>query len=157
MYLQIYESFYNPEKNQISHRSFKALGYVSDLEASDIDDPVSYYQAEIRKMNEERKKDKTLYISDVSPEKHLGYFFLSAIMEKLGVRRYFDILQVASGFDFSLFDAFSSLAYTSAVNPCSKLRTYTEVLPCLFHTVDFSYDQVLTGVGYLGSESMVST
>ena len=31
LYLQIYESFYNPEKNQTSHRSVKALGYVNDL------------------------------------------------------------------------------------------------------------------------------
>ncbi len=53
VYLQIYESFYNPSKNQTSHRSYKALGYVSDLQASGIDDPVSYYKAEVARMNEE--------------------------------------------------------------------------------------------------------
>ena len=31
VYLQIYESFYNPERRQTCHRSYKALGYVNDL------------------------------------------------------------------------------------------------------------------------------
>ena len=152
LYLQIYESFYNPLKNQTSHRSYKALGYVDDLKASGIDDPVSYYKEEVRKMNEERKKEKTKLISDVSLEKYMGHFLLYAIMDKLKVERYFDILSKASGFDFSLYDVFSSLVYARALSPCSKLRTYMEVLPCLFQNVDFSYDQLLRGIGFLGSE-----
>ena len=152
LYLQIYESFYNPLKNQTSHRSYKALGYVDDLKASGIDDPVSYYKEEVRKMNEERKKEKTKLISDVSLEKYMGHFLLYAIMDKLKVKPYFDILNKASGFDFSLYDVFSSLVYARALSPCSKLRTYTEVLPCLFQNVDFSYDQLLRGIGFLGSE-----
>lgn len=152
LYLQIYESFYNPSKNQTSHRSYKALGYVDDLKETGIDDPVSHYSDVVRKMNDERKKEKTKLISDVSAEKHLGHFLLSAIMNRLGVKQYFDILQLASGFDFSIYDVFSSLVYARAVNPCSKLRTYDEVLPCLFQNVDYSYDQLLSCVGYLGSE-----
>ena len=152
LYLQIYESFYNPLKNQTSHRSYKTLGYVDDLKASGIDDPVSYYKEEVRKMNEERKKEKTKLISDVSLEKYMGHFLLYAIMDKLKVKPYFDILGKASGFDFSLYDVFSSLVYARALSPCSKLRTYTEVLPCLFQNVDFSYDQLLRGIGFLGSE-----
>ena len=152
LYLQIYESFYNPLKNQTSHHSYKALGYVDDLKASGIDDPVSYYKEEVRKMNEERKKEKIKLISDVSLEKYLGHFLLYAIMDKLKVKPYFDILSKASGFDFSLYEAFSSLVYARALSPCSKLRTYTEVLPCLFQNVDFSYDQLLRGIGFLGSE-----
>ena len=152
LYLQIYESFYNPLKNQTSHRSYKALGYVDDLKASGIDDPVSYYKEEVRKMNEERKKEKIKLISDVSLEKYLGHFLLYAIMDKLKVKPYFDILNKASGFDFSLYEVFSSLVYARALSPCSKLRTYTEVLPCLFQNVDFSYDQLLRGIGFLGSE-----
>ena len=152
LYLQIYESFYNPLKNQTSHHSYKALGYVDDLKASGIDDPVSYYKEEVRKMNEERKKEKIKLISDVSLEKYLGHFLLYAIMDKLKVKPYFDILNKASGFDFSLYEVFSSLVYARALSPCSKLRTYTEVLPCLFQNVDFSYDQLLRGIGFLGSE-----
>ena len=152
LYLQIYESFYNPLKNQTSHHSYKALGYVDDLKASGIDDPVSYYKEEVRKMNEERKKEKIKLISDVSLEKYMGHFLLYAIMDKLKVKPYFDILNKASGFDFSLYEVFSSLVYARALSPCSKLRTYTEVLPCLFQNVDFSYDQLLRGIGFLGSE-----
>ena len=33
-YLQIYESFYDPERKGGAHRSFKALGYVHELQAN---------------------------------------------------------------------------------------------------------------------------
>ena len=32
-YLQIYESFYDPERKAGAHRSYKALGYVHELQA----------------------------------------------------------------------------------------------------------------------------
>ena len=40
VYLQIYESFYNPERRQTCHRSYKALGYVNDLMTDEIPDPL---------------------------------------------------------------------------------------------------------------------
>lgn len=30
-YLQIYESFYDPERRDTAHRSYKAIGYVHEL------------------------------------------------------------------------------------------------------------------------------
>lgn len=152
LYLQIYESFYNPKKNQTSHRCYKTLGYLNDLVANGIDDPVSFYKNEVAKLNADRKKDKYDCISEISTRKHLGFFLLASIMNKLGVDRYFDIFQLPMKFDFRLFDVFSSLVYARAVNPCSKLRTYTEVLPCLLQDVTFSYDQLLKGLSFLGSE-----
>ncbi len=32
-YLQIYESFYDPERKGGAHRSYKALGYVHELQS----------------------------------------------------------------------------------------------------------------------------
>lgn len=48
-YLQIYESFYDPERKGGAHRSYKALGYVHELQAQGIDDPISFYQEEVKK------------------------------------------------------------------------------------------------------------
>lgn len=45
LYLQIYKSFYVPGVGK-RNKSFKTIGYVSDLIASGIEDPVSYYQKE---------------------------------------------------------------------------------------------------------------
>ena len=37
-YLQIYESFYAPERKGGAHRSYKVIGYVHELQAKGIDD-----------------------------------------------------------------------------------------------------------------------
>ena len=95
-YLQIYESYYDPERKGGAHRSFKALGYVHELIDSGIDDPVSYYSEEVKKLNQERLKnkqaDKARLISDESPEKLLGYFPVKNLNDSLGVRKYINLI-----------------------------------------------------------------
>ena len=46
----------------------------------------------------------------------------------------------------------SALVYSRVVHPCSKLKTYIEVIPKLFEKYDFSLDQLYSGLGYIGSE-----
>jgi len=40
VYLQIYESFYDRDKKETAHKSYKAIGYVQDLIDSGIPDPI---------------------------------------------------------------------------------------------------------------------
>lgn len=152
LYLQIYESFYNAEKDQTSHRSFKALGYVSDLIANGIDDPVSFYKEEVDRMNQERNKDKVQMISSSSAIRHLGYFPFKSIINNLNISNFISLYQLTNDFDFSIYDVLSALIYARAVNPCSKHRTFREVIPCLLENYSFSYDQLLKGLGFLGNE-----
>lgn len=152
LYLQIYESFYNAEKDQTSHRSFKALGYVSDLIANGIDDPVFFYKEEVDRMNQERNKDKVQMISSSSAIRHLGYFPFKSIMNNLNISNFISLYQLTNDFDFSIYDVLSALIYARAVNPCSKHRTFREVIPCLLENYSFSYDQLLKGLGFLGNE-----
>ncbi len=156
IYLQIYESFYDPERKGSAHRSYKALGYVNELIAKGIDDPVSFYKDEVKKLNqqlaEERGKVKARQISDETPEKFLGYFPLKSINEGLGVKKYLDLMQTATDFQFNIFSLMSSLIYARAVSPCSKSKTFEEVLPKLFESRDFSLNQVYSGLEYIGSE-----
>ena len=42
VYLQIYKSFYDPQRGHTAHKSYKALGYVEDLVKKGIGDPVSF-------------------------------------------------------------------------------------------------------------------
>ncbi len=60
LYLQIYESFSDIKKQQTAHRSYKTLGYVDDLIASGIEDPISFYKAEVDKLNKVLKEEKRL-------------------------------------------------------------------------------------------------
>lgn len=155
-YLQIYESFYDPERKGGAHRSYKPIGYVHELQAGGIDDPITFYGEEVRKLNREYKErkqaEKSRQISDESPEKLLGYFPLKNLNDSLGCKKYIDLMQTATDFRFNVFDMASALVYARTVHPCSKSRTYDEVIPKLFEKHDFSLDQLYSGLEYIGSE-----
>ena len=155
-YLQIYESFYDPERKGGAHRSYKALGYVHELQAKGIEDPISYYKEEVLKLNQQRNAaratEKAKQISEDSPEKRIGYFPLKNINDKLSVKKYLDLMQTATDFRFNIYDMISALVYARLVQPCSKLKTYDDVIPKLFDAYDFSLNQLYDGLEYIGSE-----
>ena len=69
-YLQIYESFYDPERKCGAHRSYKPLGYIHELQASGIDGPIAFYGNEVKKlmMNtkiESRKKNLVRFLKSL--------------------------------------------------------------------------------------------
>lgn len=155
-YLQIYESFYDPERKGGAHRSYKALGYVHELQAQGIDDPISYYKEEVARLNQElqaaKKAEKAKQISEESPERFIGYFPMKNINDRLSVKKYIDLMQTATDFRFNVFDMMSALVYARLVHPCSKSKTYDEVIPKLFDTYDFSLNQLYDGLEYIGCE-----
>ena len=155
-YLQIYESYYDPERKAGAHRSYKPIGYVHQLQTEGIDDPIAFYKDEVQKLNQELRKkkqdEKARQISEESPEKLLGYFPLKNLCDSLRCKNYIDLMQTATGFRFNIFDMMSALVYARVVHPCSKLKTYIEVIPKLFEKYDFSLDQLYSGLGYIGSE-----
>lgn len=155
-YLQIYESYYDPERKGGAHRSFKPIGYVHELMAKGIDDPIAFYTEEVVKLNQEHKiskqKEKERLISEESPEKLLGYFPLKNINDSLGCKKYIDLMQTATDFRFNVFEMMTDLIYARTVHPCSKSKTYIEVIPKLFEKHDFSLGQLYNGLEYIGSE-----
>ena len=155
-YLQIYESYYDPERKCGAHRSYKPVGYAHELIDKGIDDPVSFYSDEIKKLNSEykenKRKNKVRQISEESPEKLLGYFPVKNLNDSLGTKKYLNLLQTATGFRFNIADLMSALIYSRMVHPCSKSKTYDEIIPRLYEKYDFSLDQLYSGIGYIGSE-----
>ena len=155
-YLQIYESYYNPERKAGAHRSYKPIGYVHQLQTEGIDDPIAFYKDEVQKLNQELRKkkqdEKARKISEESPEKLLGYFPLKNLCDSLRCKNYIDLMQTATSFRFNVFDMMTALVYARVIHPCSKLKTYIEVIPKLFEKYDFSLDQLYSGLGYIGSE-----
>lgn len=149
-YLAIYESFYSHEKKGAAHKCFKSLGSIETLKANGMEDPVSFYQKEVDELNQKRKSEGVRKISDVSPELYLGYFPLRAILEKLQIQKYVNYFNLSNDFQFDLFELLSTLIYARCVNPCSKNRTFHDVLPNLFHAPHYSYDQLLDGLAFLG-------
>lgn len=61
-------------------------------------------------------------------------------------------MQTVSGVHFSVFSLASALVYARIIQPCSKRKTFEEVLPKLFDKYDFSLKQVSDGLEYIGCE-----
>lgn len=151
-YLSIDESFYSHEKKGTAHKCYKSLGSVETWMEKGISDPISYFQKEVDSLNQEKADAGIRRISDVSPIRYLGYFPLKSILEKMQVKKYVDYFKLTNDFGYDLYELLSSLIYARAVLPCSKYKTFHEVLPNLYDTVHCSYDQLLDGLSFLGND-----
>ena len=156
-YLQIYESTYDPGRGYGTHRSVRAVGYVHELEQSGIPDPVARLRAEVAAMNEEarasRAREGARLVGDSTPERHMGHFPVRALYRRLGIPADIGYLQMASGFRFSLDGLLESLVCARVVAPCSKSRTFHDVLPQMEGVeAGFTLDQLYDGLAYLGEE-----
>ena len=152
VYLAIYESYYSSGVKGTKHRSYKFLGSVNKLKESGIDDPIVYYQKEVDKLNADTASKSETLISDTPVIKNLGYFPLKSLMNKLKVKGIIDLFKYTNDFDYDLYTLISSLIYARCVKPCSKYKTYFEVIPSLFESVDYSYDQLLDGLSFIGND-----
>ena len=151
-YLSIDESFYSHEKKGTAHKCYQSLGSVETWKEKGIEDPISHFQKEVDALNQEKADAGTRKISDISPILHLGYFPLKSILEKMQIKKYVDYFKLTNDFTYDLFELLSSLIYARAVNPCSKYRTFHEVLPNLYEPISYSYDQLLDGLSFLGND-----
>jgi len=151
-YLSIDESFYSHEKKGTAHKCFKSLGSVETHMENGMEDPISHFQKEVDALNRERAAAGVKKISDKSPNLYLGYFPLKSILDKLHIKKYVDYFKLTNHFKFDLYELLSSLIYARAVNPCSKYRTFHEVLPELYESVNYSYDQLMDGLSFLGND-----
>lgn len=149
-YLAIYESFYSHEKKGSAHKCYKSLGSVETLKKKGMKDPIGYYSKEVENLNKQRQSEGVRKISDVSPLLYLGYFPLKAILEKLNIQHFVNYFNLTHEFQYDLYELLSTLIYARSVNPCSKSRTFHDVLPNLYHPANYSYDQLLDGISFLG-------
>lgn len=151
-YLSIDESFYSHAKKGTAHKTYKSLGSVETWLDNGIADPISHFQKEVDALNQEKKEIGVQKISDKSPNMYLGYFLFKSILNKLYIKKYVDYFKLTHNFEFDLYELLSSLIYARAVNPCSKHRTFHEVLPNLYDTTTYSYDQLLNGLSFFGND-----
>lgn len=151
-YLSIDESFYSHEKKGTAHKCFKSLGSVETWIQKGISDPIAHFQKEVDALNQERAASGVRMISDVSPIRYLGYFPLKMLLEKMQIQKYVDYFKLTNDFSYDLYELLSSLIFARAVHPCSKYKTFHEVLPNLFASIHYSYDQLLDGLAFIGND-----
>ena len=157
LYLQIYESFYDPARKHTAHRSIKAIGYEHELKQAGVEDPIAYYKAQVDDMNARRKgaraTERGRRIAEQTPERLAGHFAFGAVERALDAQGDIRMLQLAGGFRFDLHGLLVDLVMARLCAPCSKRKTFHDVLPRLAGAGRaYSLDQLYDGLAFLGSE-----
>ena len=129
IYLQMYETYWNPEIKQARTRYIQSFGYVEELKSNGIPDPVSHFNAVVR---EEEEKRRTRLNDETRPrvfdenhenrEKSIGHFMLSAMMRTLAVKETVDLLASVRQFQFSVYDMLAQLIYSRVIR-CGYLQS----------------------------------
>ena len=155
VYLQISETVYNKQTKKSSNRCYKKLGYLDDLTSDKMPDPVAYYKEEAKKLNAKRNKEleemKVRKIGE-DPTRNFGYFIVKSLYNALEMEKELYPFKYMRDFTYPISSLIEALTYSRIVNPCSKLRTFNEVIPYLYEEYDFSLDQIYDGLNYIGGE-----
>ena len=151
LYLQIYKTNYVPGKGN-QNKSYKVIGYASDLIASGIPDPVAYAQNLVDELNFNLPNKKEMKIGDISSSKNLGYFLIKSMIDYLDFDYILKLMSSNMKFHFNLSDFVRSMIYAQIVNPGSKHKAFEKVMPNIYGTESFSYDQILDTINYIGND-----
>ena len=151
LYLQIYKTNYVPGKGN-QNKSYKVIGYASDLIASGISDPVAYAQNLVDELNSDLPNRKEMKIGDISSSKNLGYFLIKSMIDYLDFDYILKLMSSNMKFHFNLSDFVRSMIYAQIVNPGSKHKAFEKVMPNIYGTESFSYDQILDTINYIGND-----
>ena len=151
IYLQIYYSYYISGKGK-RNKSYKAIGYVDDLIKQGISNPIKYYQREVDLLNQDTDSRKRLEIGDTSPLKNLGYFLIKSLIDKLDVDNTLNIFTSQYKARFKMSDFVRTMIYSQIVSPGSKLKAFEKIIPSLYGVYNYSYDQILDTIEFIGSD-----
>lgn len=151
LYLQIYKTNYVHGKGN-QNKSYKVIGYASDLIASGIPDPVAYAQNLVDELNSNLPNRKEMKIGDISSSKNLGYFLIKSMIDYLDFDYILKLMSSNMKFHFNLSDFVRSMIYAQIVNPGSKHKAFEKVMPNIYGTESFSYDQILDTINYIGND-----
>lgn len=151
IYLQIYINDYISGKGKVQ-RSYESLGYLEDLISPSCPDPIAFYSEKVKKLNDELKENSSKQIGDVPPTKNLGFFLVKAMFDKLDLDDHIRFASSNKKFQFDLADFIKTITYAQIINPGSKLKAFEKVIPSLFGSYSYSYDQILETIDYLGQD-----
>ena len=151
LYLQIYRTNYVPGKGN-KNKSYQAIGYVSDLKAQGVEDPIKYALKLVKELNEKNPSPRVKQVGENSVTKNLGYFLIKAVIDGLDVDQIMNTFTQQKHFKFKMSEFVRAMIYAQIANPGSKLKAYEKVIPNLYGVQTFSYDQILDGIEYIGQD-----
>lgn len=153
VFLQISQSFYDPQKKTSSNRVYEKIGYLDKLLEQGIKDPIATYTKKIAKLNKERneklEQEKEEKISE-NNTKNFGYFLVKAMFNTLGLQRELEAMKRFFKGKYPISKLVEMLTYCRCILPASKKKTFESVMPTLYEKYDLSLCQIYDGLDFLG-------
>lgn len=147
---------YRDKNGKSKAKTVECPGYLDVLEKK-MDDPIAYYTAHAKKLEEEKKAEKVYNFSikadervdrDKSNSKYYGYIILSRIYHELELDRFFNNKRRHENFKFNSESIMRLLTYSRILDPDSKRQT-VEMKDRFFEHFDFSLDDVYDCLAHL--------
>jgi len=149
-YLSIVHNYWDKNTKTTRAVIIKSLGYLDELE-KEYDDPISYFTAVAKNMEEQRLADNTpvtitfskneLISSNSVNRKNFGYAALSKIYHELEIDKFLRNRQRHSNEDYDANAIMKLLVFSRLLYPASKKKTF-ENKDMFFDKFDFSLDDV---------------
>lgn len=159
-HLAIVHKYRDKDTKKIRSKTIKTLGYLDVLE-KDYDDPVAYFTAMAKEMDDARKRENASYTITIGKQecldigtdnvKNFGYAALSRIYHELGIHTFLKNRQrhTRHGFDANVIT--QMLVYSRLLYPSSKKSAY-ENRGRFFEKTDYSRDDVYRCLTFLSKQ-----
>ena len=156
-YLSIVHNYRDKETKNTKAKVIKSLGYLDELE-KEYDDPIAYFTAEARRMDEQRLVDNAsisftiakdeLIPTDSTNRKNFGYAALSKIYHDLGIHTFFINRQRHSKEEYDANSIMKMLIFSRLLSPASKKKSF-ENRNRFFENANYSLDDVYRSLTFL--------
>ena len=150
VYLSIADGYRDKNRGHSRTKNIESLGYLDELQKQ-YDDPIAYFEQEIKKMNEHKAADKLSMTFSISPSeriatnstnrKNFGYAALSKIYHELDINSFMNSRQRSSKSDYDANAIMKLLVFSRLLYPASKKKTF-ENKEIFFEKTNFSLDDV---------------
>ncbi len=150
-YLQIYQSSYIPGKGS-RNKSYEAIGYVEELKKKGISDPYNYAQEKVDELNGNHKLLKEKQIGESSVLKNVGYFLPKAMFDYLNMEHDLNVVASTYKSHYVFSEFLKTMTYAQIVGPGSKQYLFERIIPSLYGAEQYSYDQILDGIEFIGTD-----
>ena len=160
IYLSIVQSYRDKTLKHSKAVTIKSLGYLDDLE-KEYDDPISFFTAEAKKMDEQRLKDNADYTFSIAKNaklplhtderKNFGYAALSKIYHELGIHTFLTNRQRHSKQEYDADTIMKMLVFSRLLKPASKKKSY-EKRNYFFEKSNYSLDDVYRSLSFFNKQ-----
>ena len=156
IYLSIADGYRDKERGHSRTVTIKSLGYLDELQKQ-YDDPISHFEQEIRKMNEQKAAYKFPLTFSISPNeriptdstnrKNYGYAALSKIYHELEIHSFIRSRQRSIKAEYDANAIMKLLIFSRLLYPASKKKTY-ENKEMFFEKTNFTLDDVYRSLSF---------